>query len=294
LAFAGPAGAVAPAQTKVFASPGTYTWKVPAGVKVATFDVYGASGGGSSAGRGAHVRATIDVSKKTSLTIVVGGHGGGPEAGGTGGFNGGANGGAGGLPLSIPEYNIFFPGGIAGGGGGGASDVRVGPADQTTLGQRLVVAGGGGGSAGGAGGDGGALGGAGGPGQYTYNYLPPVIIPGGAGGAGPLGSGVAGENGPDANIEVVGGEPGAIFAGNGGGGGGGGLNGGGGGQEAASGAVSILRWTGVASGGGGGSSLVPTQAVCPSVVEGGAQPGDGRVVVTFQVGTPKHVCASRT
>jgi hypothetical protein len=290
LASTSPAGAAAPVETKVFAAPGTYTWKVPPGVKVVTFDVFGAGGGGTSGGRGAHVRATINVSKNGSLTIVVGGHGGGPDVGGTGGFNGGANGGAAGLPLSLPQYNFFLPGGTAGSGGGGASDVRVGPAGQSTLGQRLVVAGGGGGAAGGAGGDGSAPGGDGGPGQITYNFLPPDIIPGGVGGAGALGSGVTGENGPDATIEFAATEPGVIYAGNGGGGGGGGLYGGGGGQEAASGAVSVLAWSGVASGGGGGSSLVPSQAVCPSAVVGGAQSGDGRVVVTFQVGTPTHAC----
>jgi hypothetical protein len=70
---------------------------VPRGVRFATFDVYGAAGGGAglvAGGDGAQVRATIPLPASGTLTIVVGGRGG--DATGIteafGGFNGAAPG----------------------------------------------------------------------------------------------------------------------------------------------------------------------------------------------------------
>jgi len=99
------------------------TWTVPAGVTQATFDVYGAQGGGGSpSGPGGEAEGTLPVVPGSTLQINVGGQ----ATGITGGFNGGGN--------------ASIPGGPT--GGGGASDVRDG---SYGLADRLVVAGGGGG-----------------------------------------------------------------------------------------------------------------------------------------------------
>ena len=102
------------------------TWTVPAGVTSATFDLYGARGGGFvgdsllAPGLGGEATATIAVTPGDSIEVNVGGQGGSPA----GGFNGGGAGGS-----------------IA--GGGGASDIRIG---GTALADRELVAGGGGGA----------------------------------------------------------------------------------------------------------------------------------------------------
>src|SRR4029453_7670593 len=92
-------------------------WTVPAGVFTATFELHGAQGGGGG-GRGARVRATLDLTPGDVLELRAGGQ----DIGGVGG--GGS------------------PGG--GEGGGGASDVRRGPG--FALVDRVLVAAGGGGS----------------------------------------------------------------------------------------------------------------------------------------------------
>src|SRR5262249_34834834 len=119
---------------------GNQSWTAPAGVSSATFDLFGAQGGGNQAdtaagGKGAEVKASLPVTPGETLQVVVGGAG--EVNAGCGGeaFNGG-----GGLPVC--GNGLEIPG-----GGGGASDVRQGGAD---LAHRVLVAGGGGG----AGGDG--------------------------------------------------------------------------------------------------------------------------------------------
>ena len=126
------------------------TWTVPSGVTQATFDAYGAQGGGNpvfflpiiKGGKGGYTSARINVTPGENIYIFVGGEG---HNGGTsiltpspehsaGGFNGGGNGG-------FNRHNARAVSG--GGGGGGASDIRIG---GTGLANRVIVAGGGGGS----------------------------------------------------------------------------------------------------------------------------------------------------
>src|SRR5881227_1251772 len=96
--------------------PGTYTWKVPGGVKNVTVDVYGAAGAdqpsGGVGGLGGEATATLSVQAGQVFEIVVGGQGGSGSsaAGGTGGFNGGGAGG----------YDTVATPPVGGGGGGGA------------------------------------------------------------------------------------------------------------------------------------------------------------------------------
>jgi len=230
------------------------SWTVPPGVTQATFDVYGAQGGGvrfNNVGRGLGGRATVTlpVTPGSVVTIMVGGQGqdvGSPctAPGRAGGFNGGGAGGSGG----------FCPGA----GGGGASDVRIGGSDLT---HRVLVAGGGGGAGitlpnlGEAchGGSGGGLTG-----------TPGSCVTGGAGGNqdGTSGSGQLGQGSDGANGHFGMGTDGA-------GGGGGGYYGGAGGTNSAN--------PPAAGGGGGGSGFGPAGAV----LETGVRSGNGRVTVTY-------------
>ncbi len=97
------------------------SWTVPAGVTEATFDVYGAQGGGfgGPGSYGGEATATFNVTPGSALTVAVGESGGSPGSVGNGGFGGGGS--------AVEE-----------GGGGGASTVSDG-------GSTLLVAGGGGG-----------------------------------------------------------------------------------------------------------------------------------------------------
>src|SRR6478752_9587515 len=73
---------------KTFATPGSYTWKVPTGVTGVTFDVLGARGGSvlqnsggvvnviSSGGAGGEAKARLAVHAGEVFEIVVGGQGG--------------------------------------------------------------------------------------------------------------------------------------------------------------------------------------------------------------------------
>jgi Glycine rich protein len=287
---AGAAPARPPTQTVTFDVEGAHSWTVPPGVNYATIDAYGASGGGNDPGLGARVRATIAVSNGQTFTIVVAGEGGDPagQTRGAGGFGGGGAGGAGGSGLEP-----FLPAGPAAGGGGGASDVRSGPADDSGLASRLLVAAGGGGAGSAGGGAGGLSGAPGADGSVVYDpaVFEPVAVPGGGAAAGSVGAGHPGADGPPATFEFIAGRPVGSFAGAGGGGGGGGLVGGGGGAAASSGQAGILRWTGSSSGGGGGSSLMPATTDCPTVVEDGVRAGDGLVVITFHKGnSPQLAC----
>jgi hypothetical protein len=180
------------------------TWTVPAGLTSATFDALGAQGGGglgTSGGLGGEATANLSLTPGATVTVVVGGQGGGICNGGAG-FNGG---GAGGIST---VHNV-----CSGGGGGGGSDVRIG---GSGLSDRVLVAGGGGG--GGNSGSQCAPNGGGGGGQTGNAGTTGLCSSGGSGGNqdGSSGSGQLG----------VGGAGGSGSFGAAGGGGGGGYYGG--------------------------------------------------------------------
>ena len=242
--------APAVADTETFSYTGAaQTWTVPAGVTSATFDLYGAQGGGLdfpafAPGLGGRATATIPVTPGASIEVNVGGQGGA----GAGGFNGGGNGGTG---------NSF--------GGGGASDIRIGGTD---LFDRVLVAGGGGAAGGGfcgnlvSGGDGGGESGDAGLADTGEGCGGSVA----GGGGTPTDGGSATSPATEGDFGF-GGDGGGRF----GGGGGGGWFGGGGGFSAA--------------GGGGGSGFCP--APCTNF-ETGVRSGDGEVTVTYTVPTPAY------
>jgi hypothetical protein len=137
-ALAAPSCAPSGADTVcTFSTPGADRFTVPGGVTEASFDLFGAQGGGlpgqSVGGLGGRASAELALTPGATVTVVVGGAGGSigacdaQETPGAGGVNGGARGGSG------------F---CEGGGGGGASDVRMG---GSSLSDRVLVAGGGGG-----------------------------------------------------------------------------------------------------------------------------------------------------
>ena len=260
LAFAAPAAAT----TETFNYTGAaQTWTVPAGVTSATFDLYGAEGGGYSStgfasGLGGRATATIGVTPGESIQVNVGGKGAiSSDASGGGGFNGG-----GGVEAGSGLVT-------AGGGGGGASDIRIG---GVALANRVLVAGGGGGSGsqqcgggvGVAGGSGGGLsgdaGGSGGCSDPDKN---------GGGGGTQIAGGAAGGGAATAGSLGLGGDGDrtplclgcSLYYSSGGGGGG--YYGGGGGQKG--------------SGGGGGSGYGPAS----TVFQTGVRSGNGVVTVTY-------------
>ena len=97
------------------------------------FDVYGAQGGGSKAGKGGYSTGVLNlIEEETVLYVYVGcrGH----EL--AGGFNGCGTGGRGDQSKKPLRH---------GGGVGGSSDIRIDPDDLDT---RIIVAGGGGGACG--------------------------------------------------------------------------------------------------------------------------------------------------
>jgi hypothetical protein len=304
-------GAQAAEVTRVFDTPATTTFEVPADVACLTLEVAGAQGGdgaafglgdvegsttispGGAGGFGGIATATVAVTPGSSIQIVVGGAGedGAPGDGGRGGENGGADGG--------------FGKGSGGGGGGGASDVRIG---GTSLGDRVIVGGGGGGGGAGGpalpsddvdvapvegdevyptpeaegavtdnpGGDGGGGGGdTGGDGADGFNVVGETGGTGGGGGTQTAG-GTAGAN--STNVTGTPANPGAFgdggeggSSGDGGGGGGGGWFGGGGGGAG---------FDGTGAGGGGGSGHGPADV---TYVED-AQQGNGAVIITYTPG----------
>src|SRR6476620_1643259 len=250
-------GAAGATTLKTFATPGSYTWKVPTGVTGVTFDVLGARGGSvlqnsggvvnviSSGGAGGEAKARFAVHAGEVFEIVVGGQGGSftqgaSGGGGAGGFNGGG-------------------GGASSGGGGGASDVRIGGRGNTCagskacgFGDRIIVGGGGGG------------------GTNASN------INGDAGGGATGGGVTCANNGPSATQECGGFASAASCVaahgtfGQGGTGctptDGGGAGGGG--------------WFGGSSRtGGGGSGFINTLSTSGSF-PGGLNKGDGKVIIT--------------
>ena len=240
------------------------TWTVPAGVVQATFDIYGAEGGGIGeaelGGTGGHSHATLPLTAGSTVIIEVGGMGGaapGPcgsdssdtRLGGRRGYHGGGDGGAAQCP---------------GGGGGGATDVRIGDDSSKS---RVLVAGGGGGAArfdndGNCAATGGPGGGqTGGQGQCSH---------------GGLGGNQTGSTGSGRDLFGGEGETAACVI-QGGGGGGGGYWGGAGG--------SVEPCKNAAGGGGGGSAFGPAGAV----FETGGRAGNGLAEITYTVVPPPTV-----
>jgi hypothetical protein len=240
-------------------------WQVPTGVTTATFDLYGAAGGGvgSLSGQGARVHAVVPVTPGAQLQVMVGGHVAGALISDTGGFNGGGD------------------AAFLGQGGGGGSDVRTG-ADPAS---RILVAGGGGGEGGSddaAGGDGGDSGGNGTPGD------PFVIVDGGGpglagtalmGGSGGAAGGGGGSGNGFPGQEGMGGDGGPTAGTGGGGGGGGGLWGGGGGGG---GGADLMAPLFAGGGGGGGGSSHADPAASDVQIDQGVNAGHGRVEISFE------------
>ena len=83
---------------------GPVDFEVPAGVTTLIVTARGAQGGqrpdAGSAGTGGSVTATLTVEPEETLTVRVGGQGGGDAPGGSGGFNGGGTGGNGSRPAA--------------------------------------------------------------------------------------------------------------------------------------------------------------------------------------------------
>jgi molybdenum ABC transporter molybdate-binding protein len=227
-----------------YATVGSDTFTVPAGVTSASFQVVGAVGGnyfidgdsahpdptgaliGRGGGGGGEAAGTLSSTPGAVLQVDVAGAGAtgtaasrsggmmnGPSggAGGVGGF-GGSNGDVPGGPgdASGGTGGTAFNGGN-GGGGGGSSDVRVDAAGcaglTCSLADRVLV-GSGGGASGGTGGQGNAIGGAGGNGGDANGAPGGSTVDGGnagaSGGGGTQTAGGAGALEPDLNM------PGAI------------------------------------------------------------------------------------
>lgn len=200
------------------------TWTVPDGVYSVTVDAYGASGGGSYAGEGGWIQATLAVTPQQLLYVYVGG-----QAGWNGGGAGAYGNGGDGTDIRSSQTSDYSARLVVAGGGGGGGDVKCG---ALTFDDQKSVGGNGGSSTGASGvqitcetytefdddqvlpATGGTLTAGGGSGSLGYNGAP-----GTAGGFGYGGRGGSSSSN--------------------GGGGGGGYYGGGGGD---------------AAGGGGGSS----------------------------------------
>jgi hypothetical protein len=259
LTFGLPAAHAAPVTEWEFDTPGYYSWTVPDGVDVVYVALWGAAGGGDSAGTSGGSGA-MEVTPGDTYEVYVGGTGDdrstNPAAAHLGGFNGGGDGGARGVNGT-------------GAGGGGATDLRY---DGSALADRVMVAGGGGGSASSTGGT--ADGETGGDADDYGLVL--------GGGGASTSAGGAGAWGWDLFAELGHGEDGVVGTGGAGqfdihcrytgGGGGGGLYGGGGGG---------CEYNSGGSGGGAGSSLVPEFA---DIDEGGDNPDgdeDGYAVISL-------------
>ncbi len=273
-----PGNATPPPSSNIqtFATPGTFSFTVPAGVTQLTLEANGAAGGrggvlgacGScttaSGGAGGRVTASLAVTPGQSLTIVVG-NGGGNGSTSSPGFGGGGAG--------IGGQGGISGGSTGGGGGGGASSI-------SRAGTLLVLAGGGGGGGGSnASANGGAGGAGGGPAAAATGQNASISVGGsgatqsspGGGGFGPAASGSSGSGGDGGD----GGSPNIPLDVGGGGGGGGGAFGGGGG-----GGGNALFSAAPGAGGGGGSSS--HDATVTNVMhQQGAQNGNGLVVIRW-------------
>jgi hypothetical protein len=250
---------VPPTGTRTFSYTGAAeSFTVPECVTTITADAYGAQGGNGTyytGGLGGRVQATVIVVPNTSLSIRVGGAGGGPcPGGGLPGFNGG---GAGNCNAASDSGN-----------GGGATDVRVTPFG---IGNRIIVAGAGGGAGFNCGVSTGQPDHGGAGGGLTGQRYPSLCTPMGTGGGGSqVAGGVGGVSG--ANTAAAGslgqGGAGQVAATSvtEGGGGGGGYYGGGG---------------GVYGGGGGGSSFVTPTGSSAITHWQGVRSGHGQLIISW-------------
>lgn len=252
-------------------------WVCPPGITSAIIDAVGAGGGLASLGtaipgKGGRTRCRVNgLTPGATYKVYVGGKGGNAS-----GITGGASG------SNSGRTAIGGAGANYAGGGGGSTDFRTG----TNENDRIVVAPGGGGAGakgtitpgdGGNGGNGGGMNGtAGSAGSGADARSGGSGATGGAGGAagapsagGGIAGGVAGASGGY-------GGGGGSFTGSagGGGGGGGGRAGGGGGASGNPGPTAI----GAGGGGGGGSAL--TTGI-ESLMQPGANAGDGWLTITY-------------
>jgi hypothetical protein len=259
-----------------FATSGSYTWTVPAGVTSIQVVATGGGGGGggvgccgflTNGGSAAEVTTTLTVQSGDIITLYIGG----------GGSADGEGGGGGGLTyLADGASNFVIAGGGGGGGGGPGTDGNGGNA----------------GSAGSAGvaGTGGSAGSAGSGGSAGIGQQADATAGGDFTNVTTTGSGSGGDGGGAAH--QVGGTGISSTIGNGGyggtgwgaGGGGGGYGGGGGGGDG------MLGGGGEGSaGGGGGGSYGPAGSTI-AVASGGAGAGgaagaagaNGSIVITIQ------------
>ncbi len=273
------------------------TFTIPAGADhdPLVVQAYGAAGGRivygpmaegqrfdtTQGGRGAGVRAVLDLPPGTALQIRVGGAGGASGEGGAGGYNGGGRGGV---------TNFASP------GGGGASDMRVAPFGEA---DRILVAGGGGGGtvgamrgqmaayAGGAGGFEGAPAAAGPHSMSAADYPDCIAAHVGGYGGTQTAPGAGGQaercysqnrTGP-AGIGGAGGTTDEKYRMSGSGGGGGWFGGGAGAFPNQ-------------GGGGGGSSHVTGDA--NAQFTSGARDGHGQIVLQYRVYTKRVECQNRS
>ena len=303
LALAASAALALPAQATLVTFDYTgaaQTWTAPTGVRGVRIVAQGAQGAGFTAGSvvgtgglGGQASGTLAVRAGQTLSVTVGGQGGGRLPNGSlaiglGGFNGG---GTAGMPFATSASPIANLG--SGGGGGGASDVRV---DGAGLSDRVIVAGGGGGTGGfeassRAGGGGGGGGGYYGGGGGSTGAVDGGSLGGGGGTASAGGTGGAGT----LNGQLLGATGTAGSLGQGGTGGrltgdaysrpprvgtvgAGGAGGGGDGSAAARNPQDSRPLAYSGSGGGGGSSYVG--GVSNGSTADGVRAGDG--LVTFE------------
>jgi Bacterial Ig-like domain (group 3)/Bacterial Ig-like domain (group 2)/Glycine rich protein len=290
---------------------GSFVWTVPADVYQATFDLYGASGGGWAGaglgGRGGRTTATIAVYPGERLQIRLGSAGNFLSA-----FNGGGRGGDGGPLFDGAGVNEIRT--RDGRAGGGATDVlrRGAPLELNApgLSGRILVAGGGGGDGGpsirpvdltrnlfavddpGAkGGAGGFVGsdGASGRGVVIDGDAYSAATGGSGGGQTAYGAGGASSRTPGGRT-LTPGAPGTLLNGGGPGGTmtdpivftfsntrGAGGGGGGGGWFGGGGGGPSWEYDQTGGGGGGGSSYGPAGAEFLT----GIHVGDGKATITF-------------
>ena len=254
-------------QTQSFSYTGqVVTWMVPTGVTSLTIEAQGAEGGlqGNQTvapGKGAVIKAQINVTPGQSLSVLVGQTINGRGAGGGGSF------------VVAPPSSTTAPTPlvIAGGGGGASGPSRLGntiPESPTKHGQA--------GQNGGAGGNGGGAGGTNGSGGRTADNSI------GSGGGGLLGNGQGIDGfypnaGGRAFVNGGGGGQGQVAGGFGGGGAGGSQWGGGGGGYSGGGGGGSGNDTG--PGGGGGSYYTGTSL---SIVSGDlGNSGNGLVTISY-------------
>ena len=230
-------------------------------------DVFGASGGNATGGRGAEVSGDIFLTAGETLTLFVGGRG-------QNGHNPLGGGGGGGAFVFLGTSVLA----VAGGGGGGTPGFDGGPGQAGTAGGM------GGGASGGAGG----ASGSGGGGGTNFDIHSGFGFNGGggagvaSGAAGYGGDGVGLGSGSGAKFPNGGaGYTGLVDGGFGGGGGGGAGGGGGGGFSGGGGGDGFSGF----GGGGGGSylaSLFTNQALTA-----GVNLGDGSIDIELLKAVPE-------